>query len=332
MQFYACECFFSANLFIKEYKMHVTFHGRDRFLREYGEVLKMKGCRNPEDLVQELEEEVLRRQKLQEESWRRRQLVASQYTQLNPHIFTLQASFLDPKFQELICFAQEAGQDSNAIISRVQNHQSRIYSFPVFTHEFCRQLLQEVVNFEESPLPKGRPNTMNQYGINLGELGFDDVITRLREDHLSHLTRLLYPDWGGDTLDSHKAFIVTYKEGMDVELEYHYDNAEVTMNISLNEDYSDGDLYFGPLRTETSSHRIGYSHQLGHGLLHLGQQLHGALPISQGTRYNLIIWMRSSRVRNRLCPMCDQEPSLVPVKNGFGDGFTAKTVNVCSTS
>ncbi|ROT77816.1 putative 2-oxoglutarate and iron-dependent oxygenase domain-containing protein 2-like [Penaeus vannamei] len=176
--------------------MHVTFHGRDRFLREYGEVLKMKGCRNPEDLVQELEEEVLRRQKLQEESWRRRQLVASQYTQLNPHIFTLQ----------------------------------------------------------------------------------------------------------------------------------------VTLNISLNEDYSDGDLYFGPLRTETSSHRIGYSHQLGHGLLHLGQQLHGALPISQGTRYNLIIWMRSSRVRNRLCPMCDQEPSLVPVKNGFGDGFTAKTVNVCSTS
>lgn len=38
----------------------------------------------------QLEEEVLRRQKLQEESWRRRQLVASQYTQLNPNIFTLQ--------------------------------------------------------------------------------------------------------------------------------------------------------------------------------------------------------------------------------------------------
>lgn len=66
------------------------------------------------------------------------------------------------------------------------------------------------------------------FQINLGELGFDDFITRLREDYLSHLTQLLYPDWGGDTLDSHKAFIVTYKEGMDVELGYHYDNAEVS--------------------------------------------------------------------------------------------------------
>lgn len=69
--------------------------------------------------------------------------------------------------------------------------------------------------------------------INLGELGFDDFITTLREDYLSHLTRLLYPDWGGDALDSHKAFIVTYKEGMDVDLGYHYDNAEVYYNISL---------------------------------------------------------------------------------------------------
>lgn len=47
MQFYMCGCFFSANLFIKEYKMHVTFNGRDQFLREYGEVGRVEDLLRP---------------------------------------------------------------------------------------------------------------------------------------------------------------------------------------------------------------------------------------------------------------------------------------------
>ena len=53
--------------------------------------------------------------------------------------------------------------------------------------------------------------------------------------------------------------------------------------------------------------------------------MHGALPITSGERYNLIVWMRASSVRNRLCPMCDQPPNLVPNK-GYGDGFTAENL------
>lgn len=49
--------------------------------------------------------------------------------------------------------------------------------------------------------------------------------------------------------------------------------------------------------------------------------MHGAHPITFGERYNLIIWMRSSSVRNKLCPMCDKPPELVP-NMGYGDGFT----------
>ena len=45
----------------------------------------------------------------------------------------------------------------------------------------------------------------------------------------------------------------------------------------------------------------------------------------------LIIWMRSSAVRNKLCPMCDAESRLVPCA-GTGDGFTTGSpVPVCST-
>lgn len=49
--------------------------------------------------------------------------------------------------------------------------------------------------------------------------------------------------------------------------------------------------------------------------------MHGAKPITSGERYNMIIWMRSSKVRNLLCPMCKNEPELVETV-GFGDGFT----------
>ena len=73
---------------------------------------------------------------------------------------------------------------------------------------------------------------------------------------------------------------------------------------------------------------VEYKHRVGHGVLHRGQQLHGAMPIADGERLNLIIWMRSSSVRNQLCPMCDSKPDLQP-ESGFADGFTQTQVDVC---
>lgn len=68
------------------------------------------------------------------------------------------------------------------------------------------------------------------------------------------ITKLLYPEWGGDALDSHKAFIVQYKIGEDVDLGYHYDNAEVTLNVSLGTTFTGGALYFTGLR------QVGWHH------------------------------------------------------------------------
>ena len=71
----------------------------------------------------------------------------------------------------------------------------------------------------------------------------------LREDYLMSIAKLLYPEWVGlRGLDSHRAFIVKYTIGEDVELSYHYDNAEVTLNVCLGKKFKGGDLYFGPMR------------------------------------------------------------------------------------
>lgn len=309
--------------------MHVRFLSGEQFLRDYKQNLLSRSCYRPERLIPQLEEEQNRRKCLEKETSRRRKLVLEQYKPRHPHLYTLQQSFLDSKFLELVQTAQQDQQTPEGL-TLLTDHQQRIYSFPVFTKEFCKELVEELMHYEKSPLVKSRPNTMNQYGIKLEELGFTDFVSSLREEYLSPIARLLFPDWGGDALDSHKAFVVTYRDGEDIDLSYHHDNAEVTLNVALNDEYTEGDLYFGPMRTEQSSRRTGYSHQLGRGVLHRGQQYHGALPIMSGVRHNLIIWMRSSEVRNMLCPMCDQPPSMVPVQEGFGDGFTVSQEDVCS--
>ena len=159
-------------------------------------------------------------------------------------------------------------------------------------------------------------------------------MTSLRENYLQPIARKLFLDWGGGKLDSHKAFTVKYQVGSDTDLSYHYDNAEVTLNVAISTDdsFSGGALYFGDMRNErlkNKDHTI-YQHKSSFGILHRGQHLHGAQPIESGERVNLIIWMRASSVRNQLCPMCDRKPDRVETV-GKGDGFTLepRTVNIC---
>ncbi|XP_071850211.1 2-oxoglutarate and iron-dependent oxygenase domain-containing protein 2-like isoform X2 [Apostichopus japonicus] len=338
-EFFVCSCFLTNNYFLKEYKCHVTYHSDEhRFSEEWRDTLFDKGCKTDkqfEEVLRKLEVELNRRKNLGPYSIKRRREVASRYKPLHRHLYKLEDKFLSPKFQELVEYARSHHATKEGLVKAISSEAAeRVYSFPVFTKDFCRELIEELIHFEQSDLPKGRPNTMNNYGILLNELGFDDeFLTPLRERYLTPLSRLLFPTEGGGDLDSHKAFVVTYKMEEDLDLNYHYDNAEVTLNVSLGMEFIDGVLYFGDMRTEPRREKYTkYVHKPTVGLLHRGQHMHGAMPISDGERYNLIIWMRSSKVRNKFCPMCDQEPELVK-SVGYGDGYTRKEelVDVCST-
>jgi len=55
-----------------------------------------------------------------------------------------------------------------AILSTCCLGSERVYQLPVFTREFSHQLLEEIKHFEaDNSLPKGRPNTMNNYGVSM---------------------------------------------------------------------------------------------------------------------------------------------------------------------
>ncbi|XP_034548438.1 2-oxoglutarate and iron-dependent oxygenase domain-containing protein 2 isoform X2 [Notolabrus celidotus] len=329
-QFYVCDCFTTDNIFVKDYKLHVSFVSEKQFRSDYEATLRRLGCvteQQYEDVLTKILQEVDRRRHLRETSAKRAAAIKYEYQPLHPHVYHLQESYLTPKFKQIVEYCRSRNPSEEGLRGLVEEEAARVYRFPVFEKSLCEKLLEELENFEKSSAPKGRPNTMNQYGILLDEMGFDkDFITPLREHYLRPLTSLLYPDCGGNCLDSHKAFIVKYDLNEDLDLSYHYDNAEVTLNVSLGKDFSEGNLYFGDMRqvplgmTECSE----VEHRVTEGLLHRGQHMHGALPISSGQRWNLIIWMRASQERNKLCPMCNRKPTLVE-GDGFADGFTART-------
>ncbi|NWY30101.1 OGFD2 protein, partial [Pheucticus melanocephalus] len=338
--FRGCACFFTDNIFVGRFGLHVRYRDEPQLRRDYGRALRERGCRSEEqfrEVLREIEAEVQRRKQLPRQSVERRAIISKCYKPKHPEVYTLQDSFLAPEFLEIERFCTSPGADLQGLLSYLESFSDkRIYRLPVFTEQFCQALLDELENFEQSDMPKGRPNTMNNYGVLLNELGMDErFLTPLRE-RLRPLAALLYPELGGACLDSHRAFVVKYALHEDLDLSSHYDNAEVTLNVSLGKEFTEGNLYFGEFNQDPSPvpQYIEVEHACGRGLLHRGGQIHGALPIASGERWNLIVWMRSSAVRNRLCPMCRRKPELVQAE-GFGDGFTEgeeqpQTVSVCA--
>ncbi|GIY53781.1 2-oxoglutarate and iron-dependent oxygenase domain-containing protein 2 [Caerostris extrusa] len=256
-------------------------------------------------LLQKIIEEVDRRKHLDQDAVERRKYLQQYYKPLDTGIFNLQDSFLDPSFIKLVNAVKSLNLDK--------------------TMQLLDVISEELDHYQNSPLPKGRPNSMNRYGVLLDDLGFHDNFSKiLRTKYLDPLANVLFPEWRGNELDSHKIFTVGYKIDEDLELGYHFDNSEVTLNICLGKSFEGGELYFGDLRTVPimESSCIVVPHKKGYGIFHRGQQLHGALPITKGERHNIILWMRSSSVRNKLCPMCNSSPVLTP-SSGYGDGFTS---------
>ncbi|XP_074642508.1 2-oxoglutarate and iron-dependent oxygenase domain-containing protein 2-like [Tubulanus polymorphus] len=320
---FICKCFYSNNIFVHYLKRHVQYLNDEEFSNQMSKERSLKD-EEIESVLTEIHDEVKRRKSLGFQSVERRKLIKAQYKPLHPHLYNIQESFFRREFVDLVDYCKSESATKSGILSRVeQTSAPRVFSLPVFTREFCKQLIEELSHFEKSDFPKGRPNTMNRYGVLLDEIGFKDFIDILRVEYLQPITTLLYADIGGASVDSHRAFTVKYKHGEDTELNFHFDNAEITLNVSLNDDFDDGCLYFGNMRSEPTyaSDCNECKHSLGYGLLHRGQHMHGALPITDGERCNLIIWMRSSEIRNQLCPMCDRIPDL-QTTSGFGDGFT----------
>jgi len=177
-----------------------------------------------------------------------------------------------------------------------------VYSFDLFTSEFCVHLLEEVQHFsrtvDEIFL---RPNSMNNFGVVCDEMGLNRFFDSFVCDYFSHVARIL--NRGAWILDDHHSFIVEYKaRGVgDVKLNLHVDDSELTLNVCLGREGFEGGAVFFQGKADNprsmGTQYAEYDHVIDRAIMHDGSHMHGATVLTKGERYNLIMWLRSSAKR-----------------------------------
>ena len=186
--FAVCKCIYEKNIFLRDLKMHVTFQNDQQFVSDYSSKIE-----NIDEALKEAREEAFRRKAINSEMIQRRKLIKNVYQPLHPNIYTFDPQFLDPNFLSLT---------RSRNITQVGKG---LFTFPVFTQEFCEQFLAELRNFKDAQIPHRQPNTMNRYGILLDEiLGFSEFFDCFRINYLQDMVRRLYPNWHHIHLDSQK--------------------------------------------------------------------------------------------------------------------------------
>eukprot|EP00298_Acanthocystis_sp_HF-20_P022979 c31291_g1_i1.p1 GENE.c31291_g1_i1~~c31291_g1_i1.p1 ORF type:complete len:267 (+),score=91.48 c31291_g1_i1:79-801(+) len=173
-----------------------------------------------------------------------------------------------------------------------------IFSFPVFSEEFCDILIDEIDNANSISLNFTRPNSMNNYGVIANEIGLKNFIDELVEQVISPLAKILFSDWGGSSLTHQHSFFIRYKKGEDLELSRHMDQSEITLNVCLGKVFDGGDVFFDSQRDhprEPILNRTIVKNRKGFGIFHVGQHWHGATKLIEGERHNFVIWARSDK-------------------------------------
>lgn len=220
--------------------------------------------------------------------------------QKHPSLFDptrVEDEWLHPEYKEIfnaIVTSDVAWSDpaeaSSLARSLISEDARQIFSFPLLRDECCVKLIEEIEHFQQTGLPARRPNSMNNYGLVLTEIGLKPSLDALQAC-IHPLARALFPV-EGETFDGHHSFCVSYKPDEDRGLDMHTDDSDVTLNVCLGKEFEAAGLSFcGDMGTpDHRKESFRYSHVKGTALLHLGRRRHGADDICSGHRVNLIMW------------------------------------------
>ncbi|CAK7349664.1 unnamed protein product [Dovyalis caffra] len=233
-----------------------------------------------------------------------RQKIILHYKPLKRELYTMHpVTFFLPSFMKAINDNTE-----ESLRSIISEPSPGVLTFEMLQPRFCELLAAEVENFEawvnDTKFRIMRPNTMNKFGAVLDDFGLETMLDKLMDGFIRPISKVFFPEVGGATLDSHHGFVVEYGKDWDVDLGFHVDDSEVTLNVCLGKQFSGGELFFRGTRCDkhvnTGSQPeeiFDYSHVPGRAVLHHGRHRHGARATTSGHRINLLLWCRSSVFR-----------------------------------
>merc|ERR1719221_424602 len=87
-----------------------------------------------------------------------------------------QEDWFNPDF--LAALRSNTAESWKSIVT--ENLPGCVFSCKMFTDKFCDMLIEEVDHFASTGLPARRPNTMNNYGIILNEIGWKPMVNVLQ--------------------------------------------------------------------------------------------------------------------------------------------------------
>ena len=355
-----CPCFLRSNIYIDQIRTnngaitirkHFTFDNEAVFRRKEWALLRTLPAGAPDVLISAIREEIVQREAMDRVSQMRRRAIAHLgWIPKVPSLLTahggLRAPLLVPSFAALINAAKSGTLRLDELPQSVLKLGDGIFALgPAFSPELCAALLDDVRSFNSDQAItrasavasddltggvlnlRGRPNSMNQHGVLLDEIGMRPFVDALLLECVRPIAAVLLPESGGATLDHHRAFTVSYEAPNgsnsssaaasqrprrgDTQLGLHFDNAEVTLNVCLGESgFRGGGLrFYGDKWCQRRREQpIEYQHKVGHAVLHAGSELHAALPLEAGCtglRTNVVLWARSvQHRREKGCPMC----------------------------
>ena len=138
------------------------------------------------------------------------------YRPLHPDLF--REEFRQEWLADTFRMAVADGSDGALLGSLREEVPGRVWSFDMLKPEVCGWVLDELENYERSGLPVNRPNSMNNYGVIVNQIGMRPLIDDLQRKCIGPLARLLFPVQGSK-LTSHHSFMVQYKKGEDLGLD-----------------------------------------------------------------------------------------------------------------
>uniref|UniRef100_A0A0E0JEX2 Fe2OG dioxygenase domain-containing protein n=1 Tax=Oryza punctata TaxID=4537 RepID=A0A0E0JEX2_ORYPU len=189
-----------------------------------------------------------------------RERILSAYQPLHPELYTNDASsFILPAFLQAI-----NGNTEESITSIMMEAAPGVYAFPMLTPSFCEMLMSEVNNFltwaQLANQRIMRPTSLDKHGRGaaLPDFGLQGMLDNLMKDFISPMSTVLFPEVGGNTLDSHHTFVVECGEADGARepttsatskyYGFHVDDSEVTLNICLGKHFTGADMYFRGIR------------------------------------------------------------------------------------
>ena len=157
---------------------------------------------------------------------------------------------------------------------------------------------------------------------NLDQIGFKSTMDGIVRDYIRPLAEMLFPEHiAGEDAEENYAFIVDYQrtpnddaneKDFDIDLKEHRDSSVATLNVCLGYDnFTGGNVSFRADDLEGFGQNSKGTGDIvmkpGLAMLHKGQHRHAALPITNGRRVNLIIWLMGRGGYVRIMPYVTEQ-------------------------